>query len=88
MQYADDKQLHKEWAAAKLQNKIRFAEYLYEKTGVKVNPNTLFDVQIKRIHEYKRQLLNILGAIYRYKKLKVFSADMHSLSVALQGSPP
>ncbi|CAM6113879.1 unnamed protein product [Calypogeia fissa] len=79
--YADDKQLHKEWAAAKLQNKIRFAEYLYEKTGVKVNPNTLFDTQIKRIHEYKRQLLNILGAIYRYKKLKEASPEERKKAV-------
>lgn len=40
-------------------------------TGVTIDPASLFDIQIKRIHEYKRQLLNILGAVYRYKKLKV-----------------
>jgi starch phosphorylase len=58
------------------------AEYLYEKTGVKVNPNTLFDIQIKRIHEYKRQLLNILGAIYRYKKLKEMSPEERKKQVS------
>ncbi|KAL2636357.1 hypothetical protein R1flu_007836 [Riccia fluitans] len=74
-EFADDKQLHKEWAAAKLQNKIRFAHYLEEKTGVKVNPSSLFDTQIKRIHEYKRQLMNILGVVYRYKKMKEMSPE-------------
>lgn len=52
-------------------NKKRLAQYIEHVTGVKVDPNSLFDIQVKRIHEYKRQLLNILGAIYRYKKLKV-----------------
>lgn len=52
-------------------NKKRLAQYVEHVTGVKVDPNSLFDIQVKRIHEYKRQLLNILGAIYRYKKLKV-----------------
>ncbi|GLJ27105.1 hypothetical protein SUGI_0531540 [Cryptomeria japonica] len=56
-------------------NKIRLAQYIFQVTGVKVNPNSLFDIQIKRIHEYKRQLLNILGAIYRYKRLKEMSAE-------------
>lgn len=52
-------------------NKVRLAQYIEQVAGVSIDPNTLFDIQIKRIHEYKRQLLNILGAIYRYKKLKV-----------------
>lgn len=52
-------------------NKKRLAQYVEHVTGVKVDPNSLFDIQVKRIHEYKRQLLNILGTIYRYKKLKV-----------------
>ena len=60
-----------EWASAKMANKLRLAEYIERATGVSIDPNTLFDIQVKRIHEYKRQLLNILGAIYRYKKLKV-----------------
>ena len=49
-------------------NKFCLAQYIFQVTGVKVNPNSLFDIQIKCIHEYKRQLLNILGTIYRYKK--------------------
>ncbi|CAM6041510.1 unnamed protein product [Sphagnum compactum] len=69
-QFADDEQLHKEWEAAKFANKVRLAEYLLKVTGVKVDPTSLFDTQVKRIHEYKRQFLNILGVIYRYKKMK------------------
>jgi starch phosphorylase len=52
-------------------NKQRLAQYILRETGVSIDPNSLFDIQVKRIHEYKRQLMNILGAIYRYKKLKV-----------------
>lgn len=52
-------------------NKQRLAQYILQVTGENIDPNSLFDIQVKRIHEYKRQLLNILGAIYRYKKLKV-----------------
>ncbi|MCO5590376.1 hypothetical protein L7F22_044346 [Adiantum nelumboides] len=77
-EFADDKQLHKEWAAAKHANKVRLASYILEVTGVKVDPNTLFDTQIKRIHEYKRQLLNIMGVIYRYKKIKEMSREQRS----------
>jgi hypothetical protein len=71
-QFADDEKLHAEWAAAKLASKKRLAKYVLDVTGVMIDPNSLFDIQIKRIHEYKRQLLNILGAVYRYKKLKVW----------------
>ena len=60
-----------EWAAAKMANKRRLAQYVFQVTGVTIDPDTLFDIQVKRIHEYKRQLLNILGVVYRYKKLKV-----------------
>lgn len=74
-QFADNSELHGEWASAKMANKVRLAQYILQVTGVKVNPNSLFDIQIKRIHEYKRQLLNILGAIYRYKKLKEMSSE-------------
>lgn len=52
-------------------NKQRLARYILRVTGVSIDPNSLFDIQVKRIHEYKRQLLNILGVVYRYKKLKV-----------------
>lgn len=55
-------------------SKKRLAQYVQRVTGVSIDPNSLFDIQVKRIHEYKRQLLNILGAIYRYKKLKVLEA--------------
>uniref|UniRef100_A0A0D6QWU1 Alpha-1,4 glucan phosphorylase n=1 Tax=Araucaria cunninghamii TaxID=56994 RepID=A0A0D6QWU1_ARACU len=74
-QFADNSELQREWASAKMANKVRLAQYIFQVTGVKVNPSSLFDIQIKRIHEYKRQLLNILGAIYRYKKLKEMSSD-------------
>eukprot|EP00249_Psilotum_nudum_P018378 c26776_g1_i3 orf=337-2904(+) len=74
-QFSDDSQLQSEWAAAKTVNKVRLADYIYKVTGVRVDPHTLFDTQIKRIHEYKRQLLNIFGVIYRYKKLKEMSPE-------------
>ncbi|KAG8054731.1 hypothetical protein GUJ93_ZPchr0001g29901 [Zizania palustris] len=73
--FADDEKLHAEWASAKLASKKRLAKHVLDVTGVTIDPNSLFDIQIKRIHEYKRQLLNILGAVYRYKKLKEMSAE-------------
>ncbi|KAK6935760.1 Glycosyl transferase, family 35 [Dillenia turbinata] len=73
--FADNKDFHAEWASAKMANKQRLAQYIQRVTGVSINPNSLFDIQVKRIHEYKRQLLNILGAIYRYKKLKAMSPE-------------
>ncbi|KAL8129927.1 hypothetical protein V2J09_019082 [Rumex salicifolius] len=75
---ADNEQLQNEWAAAKMASKKRLAQYILKVTGVTIDPNSLFDIQIKRIHEYKRQLLNILGAIYRYKKLKEMKPDERS----------
>ncbi|KAF9598517.1 hypothetical protein IFM89_028049 [Coptis chinensis] len=74
-QFADNEDLQAEWAAAKMANKKRLAQYILQETGLSIDPNSLFDIQVKRIHEYKRQLLNILGAIYRYKKLKEMSPD-------------
>ncbi|CAL5382122.1 unnamed protein product [Camellia sinensis] len=59
-----------EWESAKMVDKQRLAQFIFQVTGVSIDPNSLFDSQFKWIHEYKRQLLNILGAIYRYKKLK------------------
>jgi len=53
-------------------SKRRLARYVLQVTGESIDPDSLFDIQVKRIHEYKRQLLNILGVIYRYKKLKVW----------------
>ncbi|KDO66776.1 hypothetical protein CISIN_1g003196mg [Citrus sinensis] len=70
-QFADNTELQAEWESAKMASKKHLADYIWRVTGVTIDPNSLFDIQVKRIHEYKRQLLNILGAIYRYKKLKV-----------------
>lgn len=65
-QFAQNPQLKKEWMACKQANKARLAEYIKKECGILVNPAALFDVQVKRLHEYKRQLLNILGVIHRY----------------------
>lgn len=72
-QFADNTELQVEWESAKMAGKKHLADYIRRVTGVTIDPNSLFDIQVKRIHEYKRQLLNILGAIYRYKKLKEMS---------------
>ncbi|XP_058099561.1 alpha-glucan phosphorylase, H isozyme isoform X2 [Magnolia sinica] len=74
-EFADNEDLHAEWASAKMANKRRLAQYVLQVTGVSIDPNSLFDIQVKRIHEYKRQLMNILGAVYRYKKLKEMSPE-------------
>lgn len=74
-QFADNEELHAEWASAKMASKCRLAQFVKQVTGVTIDPNSLFDIQVKRIHEYKRQLLNILGAVYRYKKLKDMSSE-------------
>ncbi|MDO4960557.1 MAG: glycogen/starch/alpha-glucan phosphorylase [Eubacteriales bacterium] len=67
--FADDKSVQEKLAAIKLENKKSFAEYLYKEQGVVIDPNSLFDVQAKRLHEYKRQLLNVMHIIYLYQKL-------------------
>ncbi|KAI8325547.1 glycosyltransferase family 35 protein [Martensiomyces pterosporus] len=72
---ANDEEFRERWWAAKQKNKDRLAEYILTTTGIKVNPNALFDVQVKRIHEYKRQFMNILSVIYRYHQLKQMSAE-------------
>lgn len=74
-QYADNEELHAEWELAKMTNKKRLAQYIMRMTDVSIDPNSLFDIQVKRIHEYKRQLLNILGTVYRYKKIKEMSPE-------------
>ncbi|XP_074295037.1 alpha-glucan phosphorylase 2, cytosolic [Silene latifolia] len=76
--FADDEDLQAEWSSAKMANKQRLAQYILQVTGVSIDPNSLFDIQVKRIHEYKRQLLNILGAVYRYKKLKEMKPEERS----------
>jgi starch phosphorylase len=74
-QYADDKEFRKEWAEIKYANKVRLAKHIKTTTGINVNPAALFDVQVKRIHEYKRQQLNIFGVIHRYLTLKALSPE-------------
>ncbi|XP_060191788.1 uncharacterized protein LOC132621507 [Lycium barbarum] len=69
-EYAKDPDLHTEWKNMKRVNKMRLAEYIETLTSLKVSLDAMFDVQIKRIHEYKRQLLNILGIIHRYDCIK------------------
>ena len=67
---ADDKKAQKDFMAIKRKNKERLAKYILEHNGVEVNPDSIFDVQVKRLHEYKRQLLNILHVMYLYNELK------------------
>ncbi len=67
---ADDEQARKEFMDIKYQNKVRLAEYILKHNGVEVDPNSIFDVQVKRLHEYKRQFLNILHVMYLYNQLK------------------
>ncbi|CCC14398.1 hypothetical protein SMACR_09126 [Sordaria macrospora] len=73
--YKDDKDFRKEWAEIKYANKVRLAKHIKKTTGVDVNPSALFDVQVKRIHEYKRQQMNIFGVIHRYLTLKAASPE-------------
>ena len=68
--YADDPKALKEFMNIKYQNKVRLAKYIREHNGIEVDPNSIFDVQVKRLHEYKRQLLNILHVMYLYNQLK------------------
>ena len=68
--YIDDEKAQHEFMNIKYQNKIRLAKYILEHNGVEVDPRSIFDVQVKRLHEYKRQLLNILHVMYLYNQLK------------------
>ena len=69
--YAEDEKCQKEFMNIKYQNKVRLAAYIKEHNGVEVDPRSIFDVQVKRLHEYKRQLLNILHIMYLYNQLKM-----------------
>jgi glycogen/starch/alpha-glucan phosphorylase-like protein len=73
--YADDKEFKKEWAEIKYANKVRLAKHIKTTTGVTVNPSALFDIQVKRIHEYKRQQMNIFGVIHRYLNIKAMTPE-------------
>ncbi len=68
--YVDDELSQKEFMNIKYQNKIRLAKYIKEHNGIEINPRSIYDVQVKRLHEYKRQLLNILHVMYLYNELK------------------
>ncbi len=68
--YIDDEKAQHEFMNIKYQNKVRLAKYILEHNGVEVDPRSIFDVQVKRLHEYKRQLLNILHVMYLYNQLK------------------
>jgi len=68
-QYADDSWFQKKWAQAKMNRKIKLTEYISAECRIKVDPDSLFDVQVKRLHEYKRQLLNVLHVICFYHRL-------------------
>lgn len=68
--YADDDKAQQEFMNIKYRNKLRLAKYIKEHNGVEVDPRSIFDVQVKRLHEYKRQLLNILHVMYLYNELK------------------
>ena len=68
--YADDEKMQQEFMNIKYQNKLRLAKYIQQHNGVEVDPRSIFDVQVKRMHEYKTQLLNILHVMYLYNELK------------------
>ena len=71
MLYVDDPKAHQDFMQIKYKNKVRLAKYIKENNGIDVDPNSIFDVQVKRLHEYKRQLLNILHVIYLYNQIKM-----------------
>lgn len=68
--YIDDEKAQEEFMQIKYENKLRLIEYIKEHNGIELDPNSIFDIQIKRLHEYKRQLLNILNVMSLYDKLK------------------
>jgi len=68
--YADDEKALQEFMTIKFKNKERLAKYILEHNGVEIDPHSIFDIQVKRLHEYKRQLLNILHVIYLYNQIK------------------
>jgi len=82
---ADDAQFRQAFAEAKLQNKRRLARYVLRKMGMGINPHSMFDCQFKRMHEYKRQLLNILHVITRYSRIKESPNDQFTPRTVMLG---
>ena len=74
-QHAESAEFRKAWRESKLTAKTRAMAKMEKMTGVKLQPEAMLDIQVKRIHEYKRQLLNILGAIHRYNRIRHMSAE-------------
>jgi starch phosphorylase len=79
--FVDDKEFRKQWSEIKTSNKARLAKHIHEATGITVNPTALFDVQVKRIHEYKRQQMNIFGCIHRYLQIKKMTPEQKKAAV-------
>lgn len=71
LKYAKDEDFQKRFMDIKKQNKIALAKYIKERKGIEINPDSIFDIQVKRLHEYKRQLLNVFHIIYLYNQLKM-----------------
>jgi len=69
LKYAEDKSFQEKVMQVKLENKKKLAEIIYERNGIKVNPKSIFDIQVKRLHEYKRQILNVLHIMHLYNRL-------------------
>lgn len=88
--YADDKAFRDEFSAIKLENKKALASYIKEHNGIDVDPESIFDVQVKRLHEYKRQLMNVLHILYLYDRLKNepgFDMYPHTFIFGAKASP-
>lgn len=73
--FVDDEDFRNEWMSVKQANKMKLVNLIAEKCRIRVDPTALFDVQVKRIHEYKRQFMNILQVIYRYLNLKTMNQE-------------
>ena len=88
--YAEDPVFQAKFAAAKLEKKKQLAAYIKEHNGIEVDPASIFDVQVKRLHEYKRQLLNVLHILYLYNRLKTdpgFDIYPHTFIFGAKAAP-